>query len=170
MVITSERKDYYAVALGVLGAITTLLGIFQSHSNVFYVVGSVFLLFTAAYYKLVFFIALEMILIAGHGTVLLEIGPTLQVVLPLLLSLQLLFFYFSSNQIKDPLVLIGVLGIGTLSVGFAYQNQWVFFIGSSAIAAYAFYLAKNTTKVAYVWAVLNVVFACIAVAKLILGN
>lgn len=164
--VTTAFKNYIFVILGVLGAIVTLLGIFEPNANPYHVVGSALLLLTAAYYRILFFIALEMILIAGHGAVLLDIGSKIQVALPLLLCIQLLFFYFFSGQIKNPLVLIGIAGIGALSVGFAYQNQWVFLIGGLAIATYAFFIAQKN-KVALIWAILNVAFSFIAIYKLL---
>lgn len=164
--MSRTQKDYFFICTGALGAIITLLGLFQNNSNTWHVVGSSLLLLTAAYYRILFFIALEMILIAGHGAVLLDIGSKIQVALPVLLCLQLLFFYFFSGQIKDPLVLLGIAGIGALSIGFAYNNQWVFLTGGLAIATYSFFIAK-TNKAALIWGVLNVAFTVFAILKLI---
>lgn len=152
--------------LGVIGAFITILGLTRAHAQLYYVAGSSLLLVTALYFKMFYFIALEMILIAGHGAVLLGIGHNLQVALPVLLCIQLLVYYGLSGQLTNWYILTGIAGIATLSIGFVYVNQWIFFIGSTAIAIYA-YSHSTTRKIALLWAVLNSVFALIAVLELL---
>ncbi len=136
-------------------------------AQVYYVIGSILLLLTSLHFRLIYFIALELILIAGHGAILLHIGNTLQIALPVLLSLQLLIFYLLSGQLNNFFLLIGISGIAFLSIGFAYENQWVFFFGSISIAIYAFYCTFQGKSITLLWAVLNSLFALIAVYKLI---
>ncbi|WP_231950716.1 hypothetical protein [Legionella spiritensis] len=95
----------------------------------------------------------------------LHIGPNLQFALPVLLCLQLLIFYYLSGQLNNFYIVIGIAGIAVLSVGFAYENQWVFFSGSSAVAFYAFHRSAKQS-IALLWAIMNSLFALIAVAKL----
>ncbi len=103
---------------------------------------------------------------AGHGAILLGIGTTLQLALPVLLCIQLLAFYFMSGQLNNIFLLIGITGIAVLSVGFSYENQWIFFIGSFSIAIYAFYTAYKGKTITLLWAILNSLFALIAICKL----
>jgi hypothetical protein len=125
------------------------------------------LLFTALHFRLIYFIALELILIAGHGAGLLHIGTTLQIAMPILLTLQLLAFFFLSGQLNNIFLLIGITGIALHSVGFVYENQWIFFFGSLSIAVYAFYTAYKGKKVALLWAILNTLFTLTATYKLV---
>lgn len=163
--MNKKYTDLAWIILGILGACITLYGLTQSPSQIYYVIGSSLLLITAIHFRLIYFIALEIILISGHGVILLGIGPAIQIALPTLLCAQLLFFYYFSEQINNIFVIIGIFGIASLSVGFAYANQWVFFIGGAAIAVYAFYYASKD-RVALLWAALNTVFATTALVKL----
>lgn len=162
--------DNKYIALAVLGAIILLYGNAQTTPQIYYIFGSFALLITAIHYRLVYFIALELILAAGHSAILLGIGPYTQLALPLLLSLQLLVFYLIVGKENIIFLLIGIIGIVFLSIGFAYNNQWVFFFGSSCIAIYAYYRAYKGQRPSYIWAVLNTVFAIIALYKLLIWN
>lgn len=168
MVANIETVPGLILIIGFAGACLTLIGLYQApeQAPIYYVIGSSLLLIPAIYYKLIYFIALEIILISGHGAILFGIGPKLQFALPVLLSLQLLSFYYLSGQLTNLFILIGIAGIAFLSIGFAYQNQLIFFCGSSMIAIYAFYAAQKT-KPALLWGILNTLFSSFAIIKLI---
>ena len=165
--VISTFKDKLFLLCGVLGSYILLFGLGQTPAQLYYVVGSALLLLTAIHYKLIYFIALEMILIAGHGATLLQIGSMLQLALPILLTVQLLTFYFLSGRLNNLFLIIGITGIAVLSTGFTYENQWIFFLGSSAIAIYAFYCFYRGKTIALLWALLNSLFALISIFKLI---
>lgn len=148
-----------------MGCIISLYGLTQTPAQVYYVIGSSLLLFTAIHFKLFYFIALELILLAGHGSILLNIGPVLPIALPVLLCVQLLFFYYVSGRLNNMFVIIGVLGIAVHSIGLSYENQWVFFAGSSAVAIYALHNMKKH-RVSLLWAVLNILFALSVMIKM----
>lgn len=162
--ISTHNKLF--VLLGILGSIISLLGLIKMPAQLYFVAGSTLLLFTALHFKLVYFIALELILIAGHGAILLGIGPALQFAIPILLCVQLLFFYYLSGQLTNLFILIGIAGIALLSIGLAYENQWFFFCGGSAVACYAFY-NTSSKRASLIWAILNCLFALIAILKII---
>ncbi len=162
-----NRKSAFFTLIGVIGACTVLFGFIHTQEQAYYVAGAGLLLITAMYFKLTYFIALELILLAGHGAILLGIGPVLQVVLPILLSAQLLIYYILSGELRGVFHVIGIVGIALLSIGFSYANVWVFFLGSSAIAIYAFYRVYQGKLIAMIWAILNSFFA-IVTALLIL--
>lgn len=157
-----KPSDKFIVLIGGIGAAILLFSWHLASPQIGYIIGSSCLLLAAIYFKLIFFIALEMILIAGHSAILLGIGPNLQIALPCLLSFQLFIYYLISGQLKNIFLFIGLSGIATLSVGFAYNNDLIFFIGSSAIAVYAFYNAKKGVIPSYLWAILNLIFALIS--------
>lgn len=136
-------RDYFFLLVGIAGAIITLYGFTQFNAQAYYVAGSSLLLITAIYSRLVFFIALELILIAGHGAILLGIGSILQFAIPVLLCIQLLTFFYLIGQLNNIYLLIGIVGIGSLSIGFAYANDWIFFIGGVSLAIYAFSIVKK---------------------------
>jgi hypothetical protein len=159
-------KDSLFLIVGLLGGFILLLGVTHTPAQKYYVLGSALLLITSIYFRLIYFIALEMILMAGHSVILLGIGSILQIALPILLCIQLLLFYLMSGQLNNIFLIIGVTGIAVLSVGFAYENQWIFFIGSLSIAIYAFYTAFQGKTVTLLWAILNSLFAVIAILKL----
>lgn len=158
----NSKWDYFFLLIGIIGAFITLFGLSQSPAQIYYVIGSSLLLITSIYFRLFFFIFLEIILITGHGVILLGISSVLQLAFPILLCFQLLVFYYLSGQLNNIYLLIGITGIALLSVGFAHENQWIFFFGSTAIAAYAFYNSRNYPA-SLLWAVLNTLFAIIAV-------
>lgn len=163
-----NRRDKLFLLAGVIGALILIYGLSQSAAQMYYVAGSSLLLMTAINFRLIYFIALELILISGHGGILLGIGTVLQLALPILLCLQLLIFYFLSDQLKDFFLIIGVIGIAVVSIGFAYQNEWIFFIGSISVAIYSFYCVNKGEKATFIWAILNSIFALITLGKIIL--
>ncbi len=156
------------LSAGIIGALIILYGLAQAQAqaHLYYVIGASFMLATAIYFKLTYFIALELILIAGHGAVLLGIGSISQIVLPILLCLQLLTYYLLSGQLNNIFRLIGIAGIALLSIAFSYENQWVFIFGSFAIAVFSFYQVYRGRPVALLWAILNMIFVFISSFKL----
>lgn len=157
--------DYLFFLTGLAGAIISLLGLQQSPAQVYFVIGSSLLLLTAVHYKVFYFIAFEIILIAGHGATLLGINAVLQFALPVFLCIQLLIFYLLSTRINYFILFIGVFGIAVLSIGFIHENQWIFFAGSSAVAIFAFH-ESNKHPISFLWAVLNCLFALTAIWRL----
>lgn len=161
-----KTSDALFIALGIAGAFIGLWGYFQSTPYKFYVVGSTLLLFTALHYKLLYFIALECILLACHGSIMLNIGFYTQIALPILLCFQLLIFYIMLGKQNSVLLIIGIVGIAMLSLGFASNNQWMFFSGSTCIALYAYYCIYKGIYPAYIWAAVNSIFALLTFAGL----
>lgn len=164
--VNSNIKDILFLLAGIVGSIILFIGLATAPSQLYYVVGSTLLLFTSLHFRLIYFIALELILVAGHSATLLHIGTALQIALPILLTVQLLAFYFLSGQLNNIFLLIGIAGIALHSVGFVYENQWIFFFGSLSIAIYAFYVAFKDKKIALLWAILNTLFALFTIHKL----
>lgn len=163
-----DKNVGYTVS-GIAGAVILLFGLFQTESQLWYVIGSLLLLITAINFQLLYFIALELILIAGHSVIYLGIGSTLQIALPALLCVQLLFYYWSSNQLNNIYLLIGIVGIAALSVGFSYENAWVFLTGSLSIAVYSWYISKRI-RIALIWAVLNTAFSFVMAFRIIMPS
>lgn len=165
-------KVYYDdkyLALGAIGALIILYGyMLQSFPQPFYIFGSLILLITAIHYKLVYFIALQLILSAGHIASLLGIGLYIQFALPVLLCLQLLVFYLMMGKQNNLILMIGITGIALFSIGIAYSNNWVFFSGGACIAIYSYYIAYKGHYASYIWAFLNTTFACLALYKIFL--
>ena len=151
---------------GILGGLTILYGITQTSPTFYFVFGSACLLVTALYHKLTYFIALELILMAGHGAILLGIGTVSQIVLPILLCVQLLTYYLLSGQLNNIFLFIGIIGTALLSIGFSYTNQWIFFLGSLAVAIYSFFKVHQGIRIAFLWGALNTVFVVVALYKL----
>jgi hypothetical protein len=154
--------------IGILGASTVLYGLLtQPVAQVYYVTGAAMLLLTAIYFRLTFFVALELILIAGHGAILLGIGQVLQAGIPILLTTQFLAYYLLSGQLNNIFRLIGIIGIALLSIAFAYENQWIFLYGSLAVSIFAFYQVYQKRWAALLWAALNSIYAVIAAYKIL---
>jgi len=160
--------ERFFILLGLLGGVAVLYSTGLKNPQPGYIIGSAFLLVVAIHYKLIYFIALEMILISGHTAILLGIGPNIQVALPCLLSFQLFIYFLMTGQLKNIYLLIGISGIALLSIGFAYNNDWIFFLGSMAIGIYAFYKAIRGTKPCYLWAFLNLTFAMVSIYNLLI--
>ncbi|HIC7359110.1 TPA: hypothetical protein ACW59Z_002463, partial [Legionella pneumophila] len=69
----TEHDTIYLV-LGIVGALILIYGRSQNTPQVYYMTGSLALMVTAIHYKLIYFIALELILGAGHTSLLLGMG------------------------------------------------------------------------------------------------
>jgi hypothetical protein len=155
-------------SIGIIGACIILYGLTQTIvPQIYYVVGASFLLMTAIYFQLTYFVALELILIAGHGAILLGIGPVLQAVLPILLSIQFLAYYILSGRLESIFRVIGITGIALLSIAFAYTNPWLFLYGSLGVGIFAFYQVYQGYRAALLWGIFNIVYISIATYKLI---
>ena len=166
--MSDQDKAHLYLTLGIIGACISLYGhlFYNQYPQPYYVLGSLLLLATSIHYKILYFIALELILVAGHLAILLGTGPYTQFALPVLLTLQLLIFYLMSGENYTLFLLIGIVGIALLSVGLAYHNQWVFFSGSFFTALYAYYNGYKVCQASYIWAILNTIFALWALYKL----
>ena len=152
--------------LGILGALIILYGTTQKPPQVYYITGAVALLVTAAYFRLLYFIALELILIAGHFAILLGSGPYTQFALPVLLSCQLLVFYLMYGKENIVFLILGIWGVAVLSVAYAFDNHWIFLIGSTFIATYSYYNGFKGLYPAYIWAFLNTSLILLSLYKL----
>lgn len=152
--------------LGTIGALIVLYGTTQWPPQPYYIAGAVALLATAIHYKLFYYVALELILIAGHAAILLGSGPAIQFALPVLLCVQLFVFYLILDKEHNVFLFLGIGGIALLSVGFAYNHQWVFFTGSAFIAIYSYYSGYRGRRPAYIWGVLNTIFSLLSLCKI----
>jgi len=163
-----NHLDTFFLSVGIIGACIILYG-FTQHAipQLYYVTGASLLLVTAIYFQLTYFIALELILLAGHGAILLGIGPVLQAVLPILLSIQFLAYYILSGRLENIFRFVGIVGIALLSIGFASENQWIFFFGSLGISIFAFYQVYQGYKAALLWGIFNLIYVGIAAYNLI---
>lgn len=165
MIIKVCYENKY-LALGILGALIILYGHAQDYPQTYYIFGSFALLLTAIHYKLLYFIALEIILAAGHLAILLGVGRYIQTALPVFLCFQLLIFYLMAGKENSVFLVIGIVGIALLSLGFGHSNQWIFFSGSLCIAIYAYQSGYKGSYPSYIWAILNTIFALLALNKL----
>lgn len=163
--ITLTTHDYFMILIGTLGSCISLFGLFQACPQYYYIGGSTLILIVSIYYKLFYFIALQVIMISGHTAILLGLGPILQFAIPCFLCFQLLFFYYFTEPLTR-FTLVGILGIAILSIGFSYEGNWVFFVGSAMISLYSLHLAQKNS-IAYLWAVLNSLFASITAIEFI---
>ena len=164
----SDSKSAVCTLAGCMGACLIIIGfVLDTPLQIYYVLGAALLLITAIYYKLTYFIALELIVIAGHGAIFFGIGPVLQVVIPILLSFQLLVYYLLSGELQTIYRLIGIAGIALLSIGFSYTNFWVFLFGNLFVATFAYYSVYKGKRIALIWAILNTILVIDIFLKLI---
>lgn len=154
----------------IIGADIILWGLTQTQTkaHIYYVVGAAFMLISATYFRLTYFIALELILIAGHGAVILGLGTVAQIILPILLCVQLLVYYILSGQLKNIYRLIGIAGIALISIGFSYESEWIFLFGSLGISIFSYYHAYRGRLIALFWAILNTIFVFVSLFQLII--
>lgn len=167
---TSNGKREHSIEvffyiLAINGALVSLFGTTQQPPQPYFVLGSLMLLLSAMHFRMPYFIALELILLAGHGAIMLGIGAKLQLALPILLCFQLTVYMVLTGQLRDQFTLLATVAIALLSIGFAYNNQWIFLVGSTAIAIYAFVLRKANPP-ALIWSALNAGFSLVAVLRL----
>ncbi|KTD41408.1 hypothetical protein [Legionella parisiensis] len=168
------RKTF--IIIGFLGSLIILCGLLKFfgttppklHSQLYFFTGGIALLITAIYFRMLYFIALQLILIAGHAAILLGSGPYTQFFLPILMCCQLLTFYLMFGKENSVFLILGIFGIALLSMGFAYNDKWIFFSGSTLVAVYAYYSEYKGLSPSYIWAILNTVIALIALYRILL--
>ena len=165
--INSFSKSAASGVAGCLGACLIVIGfLLDNPLQIYYVVGAALLLIKALFFKLTYFIALELIIIAGHGAIFFGIGPILQIVILILLSFQLLVYYLLSGELQTIYRLIGIAGIALLSIGFSYTNCWIFLFGNLFVASFAYYSVYKGKRIALIWAILNTVLVLSLLLKL----
>ncbi|AWN74201.1 hypothetical protein LEAN103870_13215 [Legionella anisa] len=163
------------ILIGWIGSLIILYGLLKFfgttppklHSQLYYFIGAIALLVTAIYFRMLYFIALQLILIAGHAAILLGSGPYTQFFLPILMCCQLLTFYLMFGKENSVFLILGVFGIALLSMGFAYNDKWIFFSGSTLVAVYAYYSGSKGLSPSYIWAILNTVIALLALYRIL---
>ncbi|STY29205.1 Uncharacterised protein [Legionella wadsworthii] len=164
------------IFIGLIGSLIILYGLLiyfgttppKLHSQLYYFIGGLALLLTAIYFRMLYFIALQLILIAGHAAILLGSGPYTQFFLPILMCCQLLTFYLMFGRENSVFLILGIFGIALLSMGFAYNDKWIFFSGSTFVAIYAYYSGYKGIPPSYIWAILNTVIALLALYRILL--
>lgn len=167
----NSAKSRIMLGIGIIGACVILLGLINNSDELLYVIGALLLLLTAIYFQLVYFIALELILLAGHGALLLNLGLSIQIALPIFLSIQLFVYYLLTGQsLQNIFRLIGICGVAILSIGFAYTNEWLYFFGALGVTIYAYYKFYIGVPVALLWAILNLIFAIFSFIIIIFNN
>ena len=165
--MNKKYQDALYLSSGIIGALVILYDLAQSQTQIdlCYVIGASLMLIPAIYFKFTYFVALELILIAGHGAVLLNLGTTSQIVLPILLCLQFLAYYVLSGQLNNIFRLIGIVGIALVSIAFSYESQWIFISGCLSIAVFSSYLVFRGRQVALLWSFLNMAIVIISFFK-----
>ena len=113
--------------------------------------------------------ALEIILISGHGAVLFGLGTLSQIIIPITLCLQLLLYYLLNGELGNIYRVIGIIGIALVTVGFSYEykQEWYFFFGSLGVGIFAFYQVYRGRFAAWIWAILNSLLVFISLFKLV---
>lgn len=165
--MTINVKQQIFCLLGIIGAVVCFSGILYPPGNGLSAIGSIFLLSTAVFYRLIYYIALEVIVLDSHGAIFFGLGPAVELILPILLCLQLLVYYLLSGQLSV-IKMIGITGIATLSLGVSYNNPILIFIGCAAIATYSYYIVGKGTRIGLIWAILNAVIALSTAIRLVL--
>jgi hypothetical protein len=162
------KSEFKYLLVGALGALIILYGTFQTPPQKYYIVGSFVLLLIGIHYKLIYFVALECIVLTGHSAILLGLPIYTQVGLPILLCVQLLVFYIMLGKQNNIILLIGIVGIAMLCLGFNYKNPWVFLSGSTSIATYSYFYAFRGDYPCFIWALLNTCFVGITIYRFFL--
>ena len=157
-VLIKLAKQVFFYLIGILGAVIVVIGYSKLSPSAYYVIGSVLLLTTAIYFKIVYFIALELILLAGHGAVLLGMGLASQVSVPIMLTIQMMFYYLLNGQLNNPFRIIGVIGIAIISIGFLDVSPLILLTGNICVASYSYYHITVGHRAAVIWFSLNLFF------------
>jgi hypothetical protein len=64
-------------------------------------------------------------------------------------------------------LVLGIIGIALLSIGFAYDYQWVYFTGTIFVATYAYYSGYKGLHPSYIWAALNTALAFLTLYRIL---
>ncbi len=126
--IKTTAKEVVFLIIGLIGGFLLLFE-FVKLQPAFLLIGRGLLLISAVYFRLTYFIAMQLILLASYGGIYLGIGSTLTLILPILLSFQLLIYYLLSGELKSVFRFIGIAGIAILSIGLTLNIPLILLFG-----------------------------------------
>jgi hypothetical protein len=151
--------------IGVVGMLISSYGnlIHQLHTQKWcYFFGASLLLVSSLLERHKFFIALQIIIVAGTITAFTPFSFLLKAAIPIILSAITIIYFAITKQLEDKLTLLGSLGIAFLAAGYAVSRPIVFFFGAVVLMIYSFISYRRGAAIALIWALLNVIFAATA--------
>lgn len=166
--ITTENRignHYINIMLAVIGMLLAcagnlmLAGIMQKY---FYCMGAAFLFTSALLERQGFFILLQLIVLVGTLCALTHFSAVSKASLPIGLSILSLAYLASTGALRQPLTLLGALGIALLAAGYAVTNPYVYFFGALVLAIYSSVSYVRGVTIALLWALLNALFVLTA--------
>lgn len=155
--IKTTAKEVVFLIIGLIGGFLLLFE-FVKLQPAFLLIGRGLLLISAVYFRLTYFIAMQLILLASYGGIYLGIGSTLTLILPILLSFQLLIYYLLSGELKSVFRFIGIAGIAILSIGLTLNIPLILLFGNLSVGIYSYYAAYQGQYQAIIWGILNTLF------------
>lgn len=150
------------LSVGIAGMILVIMGTLLlpgSHQKLFFLVGASLMLLSAALERHVFFVILQSVIVLGSVVALLPVSGLIKHIVPIIISLAAIGYFYRTNQLGDGLTIAGCAGLIAVGLGFAISEPFVYFIGGVLLAIYSYGSFKRGAKIAIVWAILNAVFA-----------
>lgn len=153
------------VIIGVVGMLIAMVGNLLPFSDTqkwCYLLGGILLLISSALERQIFFIALQIIIVAGAAVAFSSWPVLLKAALPIVLSVAAIVYFAKRNLLTDRLMLFGSLGIAILAAGYAVSNPVIYLLGAFVLMIYSFMSFRRGVKIALVWAILNALFSITA--------
>lgn len=157
--------------IGILGLILLCIGLLVSElwpKNIINVIGIVLLMIYAKQQKNDFFYYAELVVLLGTLLNVAQINTTILMIVMIIASILVLFKIFSFPYYRTHVLdsIIGLIGLFGLAFGFSTGNNWGFIIGGFFIALYGFIGFFKGVGSALIFAILNLIFAGIAIYAL----
>ena len=155
----------FNIALAVLGMILAVSGNLMPTPMLqksLYLAASVCLTTSAVLERLNFFIAFQCVILTGTLIAFFPLAAHVKLITPLIVAVVALTIVFTKQNNIDYHTVLGILGIITLAVGYSVTHPAAYFAGSVLLAIYSAIAFKRGVAIAWVWTLLNSIFAVTA--------
>lgn len=168
-------NHYFNLAIGVVGMIFASCGNLLSGTMAqkwCYLIGGILLLISSALERQPFFSILQTIILSGVVVSFAPIAPHFKVAVPIFLSIVSIIYFTKQGLLRDPLTVVGCIGILFLAAGYAITHPIIYFLGATGLMIYSFGSYRRGVAIGLLWGILNLFFmvtASIAIYNLFFG-
>jgi hypothetical protein len=158
-----ETLKKHKISFGIIGFIFVIMGTLLAPSSleqkVCYLLGSIFLLTMSSLDLQLYFILLQIVILAGAIVAFFPIPVFYKAAVPIALSIFSVLLFLFKGYLKDPNQIFGCLGLLLLAAGYAVSNPIIYFLGGLVVMIYSYISYRRGIKTALLFALLNLVFS-----------
>ncbi len=157
------------LVIGTVGLLLAIAGNFFPDTLLqkwlYFFAGNV-LLVSALMERAVYFIILEVIVVASTVIAFVPGHLILKAAVPLVMSAVAIPYLLSKEQYRNLASILGILGLVSLALGYALIHPLIYFLGGFFLAIYSFIAYFQGERIAILFAVLNTIFAATALLSM----